>query len=59
MDVSPFVMPGRDPGMHQKSASRTRMDCRVKRGNDNGWVSANDSGTISASLERDGAAEFA
>ena len=52
---SRFVMPGHsasedarkrayDPGIHRKNVSFSGMDCRVKPGNDSGWVSANDRG---------------
>jgi plastocyanin len=34
-------MRGLDPRIHRKSASFKPMDCRVKPGNDGGWVSAN------------------
>jgi len=35
-------MPGLDPGIHRKKALQSkRMDCRVKPGNDGGWVDAN------------------
>src|SRR6266516_2021921 len=37
-----LVMRGLDPRIHRKrSASFNEMDCRVKPGNDGGWVSAN------------------
>jgi hypothetical protein len=39
-----FVMPGLDPGIHRKNVSFSGMDCRVKPGNDSGWVSADDRG---------------
>jgi hypothetical protein len=33
--IPPYVMPGLDPGIHQKTTSLLRMmDCRVKPGND-------------------------
>jgi hypothetical protein len=41
---SRFVMPGLDPGIHRKNVSFSAMDCRVKPGNDSGWVSANNRG---------------
>jgi len=32
-------MPGLDPGIHRKNSFYSEvMDCRVKPGNDNGWV---------------------
>jgi hypothetical protein len=36
-----LVMPGLDPGIHRKNVSFSRMDCRVKPGDDGGWASAN------------------
>jgi hypothetical protein len=35
-------MPGLDPGIHllQQKPFTKRMDCRVKPGNDSGWISA-------------------
>jgi hypothetical protein len=33
-------MRGLDPRIHQKNASFKGMDCRVKPGNDGGWVNA-------------------
>src|SRR5262249_41793403 len=38
---SPLVTPGLDPGIHRKKALQAKtMDCRVKPGNDGGWVRA-------------------
>jgi len=32
-------MPGLDPGIHRTEALRSKkMDCRVKPGNDGGWI---------------------
>jgi hypothetical protein len=31
-------MPGLDPGIHRKKHFTEGMDCRVKPGNDDGWV---------------------
>src|SRR5262245_27684526 len=35
-------MPGLDPGIHRKKRFIQGMDCRVKPGNDRGWVSEDD-----------------
>jgi hypothetical protein len=37
-----LAMPGLDPGIHRKkNLQAKKMDCRVKPGNDSGWVSVN------------------
>src|SRR5258708_37098597 len=35
-------MRGLDPRIHRKEALHSRMDCRVKPGDDGGWVSEDD-----------------
>src|SRR5262245_9244855 len=47
-----LVMPGLDPGIHQKSISSKRMDCRVKPGNDGGVSVPNAHESEKASLSR-------